>query len=690
MSSRRSRRLRASFLLAMVAAPLAATPAHAQQMDYEALEQAVGEPVTTSVTGKPQRQSETPASTIIITREQIVRSAAKDVPGLLKTYAGIDVNRWTAGQSDVAVRGGVQTYNPRLLVLVNGRQVYLDHYGMTDWNLLGVQLEEIRQIELVRGPAGALFGFNAASGVVNIITDDPLVTRRITAAVEGGNHDYRRVAGTMSVPIGSSIGLRLSGGRMREGERKVPADQLQPLRDGDVARDELSGSLSAAIDPQTQLTLSGGLARNEQLELLVTQISSRQRYDTANAGARVNRDTAWGSISGGIYANWLDARYGLGANDSDRMPVAALQTFDLSALTVVAHASALLRLGDDAARVGVEYRHNAMDSAVTFSRTIEYAVLSANAMLDKKLGDRLTVNVAGRIDRLSLDQSGALAPLTADPPSRFDRSFVAASFNAGLLWQLDARQSLRVNGGRAVQAPSLVVFGMNIPVSFVGVPLPVLVAGDPAIDPVTVWSSEAAYDVKLSDAIELKTAAFFTRTDDAISYPGDDPVLEWRPSPTPFLVTRVANVGSFDTYGVELSGHGAIGAAANWRANYTFTETDDNLPGISPAIKYSLLPGPATARHKANVVLDGGIDRLSGSVALRYTSATRQISTRPDTFLKLVDVEAALAVDVKLTARLNDHASLWLAGENLTNASGAAGSPFPADTRARVGLALGV
>jgi len=151
-------------------AGLMSSAASAQSVDYQSLQDTIGEPVTTSVTGKPQRASETPASIEIITRNQIAHSPAHDVPDLLKTYAGVDVNRWTAGQTDVAVRGGVQTYNPRLLVLVDGRQVYLDHYGMTDWNLLGVQLEEIQQIELVRGPATALFGFNAASAVVNIIT----------------------------------------------------------------------------------------------------------------------------------------------------------------------------------------------------------------------------------------------------------------------------------------------------------------------------------------------------------------------------------------------------------------------------------------------------------------------------------------------------------------------------------------
>ena len=667
-----------------------AQPVAAQRMDYDALLQTVGEPVTTSVTGKPQRQSDTPASTVIITHDQIARSPARDVPGLLKTYAGIDVNRWTAGHSDVTVRGGVQTYNPRLLVLVDGRQVYLDHYGMTDWNLLGIQLEDIQQIELVRGPAGALFGFNAASGVVNIITRDVGAGATATATAELGSHDYSRLAATLSLPIGASAGLRVSGGRLREDERAIPADQFRPARTDDVTRDDVAAALDVDLDAQTRVTLSGGAAQNRQLELLVTQIGSEQRYDTQNAGVRAEHDTPWGALSGHVYANWLDARYGIGANDPGATPIAALQTFDLSARTVVAQASALVRLdARDTARLGAEYRDNRLDSGITFAREIHYAVLSANAMLDLAVGDAVALNVAARLDRLALGQRGARAPVSADAPDDFDRAFTTISFNAGVKVATGARQSLRLNGARGVQAPSLVVFGMNVPAQFVGVPLPVLVTGDPRIRPVTVWSGELAYDYAVSDALALEATGFVTRTQDAIAYPGDDPVLELRERPDPFLLTRVANVGRFDTYGVELSAGGRIGAHVDWRGNYTWTHTDQQLPGTTPAIKYPLLPGAATPQHKANVVIGYGDARWSGSVVARYTSATRQISTRPDTFLGLYDVAAAIAVDARLGYRLSPRLTLFAAGENLTGASGAALSAFPADTRVRGGVTMG-
>src|SRR3546814_2619373 len=96
--------------------------ASAQSINHAELEELFGEPVTTSVTGKPQRASEAPSALVIITRDDIRRSPANDIPGLVQAYAGIDVVRWTTGHSDVSIRGGVQAFNPRLLVLVKDRK----------------------------------------------------------------------------------------------------------------------------------------------------------------------------------------------------------------------------------------------------------------------------------------------------------------------------------------------------------------------------------------------------------------------------------------------------------------------------------------------------------------------------------------------------------------------------------------
>jgi iron complex outermembrane receptor protein len=51
--------------------------------------------------------------------------------------------------------------------------VYLDFFGMVMWDLVPTNPDEIRQIEVIRGPASAIWGANAMNGVVNVLTKTP-------------------------------------------------------------------------------------------------------------------------------------------------------------------------------------------------------------------------------------------------------------------------------------------------------------------------------------------------------------------------------------------------------------------------------------------------------------------------------------------------------------------------------------
>lgn len=197
-----------------------ATTVSAQSIDYGAMQQLFNEPVTTSATGSPQRSTEAPAAMEIISAADIERSGAADLPTLLGRVAGLDVLNWGAAGADVSVRGYDQAMSPRLLVLINGRQVYLDHYGYTAWATLPVQLHEIRQIEVVKGPNSALFGFNAVGGVVNIITFNPKFDNARSVTVRGGAHGFGEVSLIHSFKLGERFSARVSAGASQEDEWK--------------------------------------------------------------------------------------------------------------------------------------------------------------------------------------------------------------------------------------------------------------------------------------------------------------------------------------------------------------------------------------------------------------------------------------------------------------------------------------
>ena len=185
---------------------------HGQAVDYGALASLFKEPVTTSVDGSPQRVSDVPATMEIITAEDIRRSGAKDIPGVLRHVGGIDTLEWGNDNVDVGVRGYDQAYSSRILVLVDGRQVYADDFGYTPWSAVPIDLGVIRQIEFIKGPSCALFGFNAVGGVINIITYNPLYDTMKTISVTGGTQELAEASAVATHQFGGRVAVRLSGG----------------------------------------------------------------------------------------------------------------------------------------------------------------------------------------------------------------------------------------------------------------------------------------------------------------------------------------------------------------------------------------------------------------------------------------------------------------------------------------------
>src|SRR5579864_6739191 len=124
----------------------------------------------TSVTKKEQSLSKTAAAVFVITESDIRKSAANNIPDLLRMVPGLDVAQINANEWAVSARGFNAQYENKLLVMVDGRSVYTPTFSGVFWDVLDVPLDDIERIEVVRGPGGTSRGSNAVNGVINIIT----------------------------------------------------------------------------------------------------------------------------------------------------------------------------------------------------------------------------------------------------------------------------------------------------------------------------------------------------------------------------------------------------------------------------------------------------------------------------------------------------------------------------------------
>ena len=114
-----------------------------------------------------------PAAIAVISSEVIETQAASNFGDLLRQAPGVNVTQLSNTNYSVTSRGSSGALATAQLVLVDGRSVYQDFFGFTSWDFLSVGLDDLERIEVVNGPASAVWGANAMSGVVNLITKAP-------------------------------------------------------------------------------------------------------------------------------------------------------------------------------------------------------------------------------------------------------------------------------------------------------------------------------------------------------------------------------------------------------------------------------------------------------------------------------------------------------------------------------------
>src|SRR5690606_25007809 len=101
-----------------------------------------------------------PSAIQVITREQIRRSGAANVPEALRLASNLQVAQLNANTWIISARGFNTTFANKLLVMIDGRSVYTPLYGGVVWALQNVLLEDVDRIEVVSGPGGTLWGAN--------------------------------------------------------------------------------------------------------------------------------------------------------------------------------------------------------------------------------------------------------------------------------------------------------------------------------------------------------------------------------------------------------------------------------------------------------------------------------------------------------------------------------------------------
>jgi iron complex outermembrane recepter protein len=262
-----------------------------QNLKQMSLEQ-LGQLEVTTFSKTPTPLHDTPAALYVITSEEILRSGVTTIPDALRLAPGVEVGRLSSTTWAVSIRGLQNNFSKSVLVLIDGRNVYTPLFAGVYWDVQDLPLEDIDRIEVIRGPAGTIWGPNSANGVINIITRQAADSKGVQASALVGN-----IAHTVDdLQIGAGSGgtdFRIFG----RGFERAHEYHTDGINDDTWHEERLGFRVDRNLDHNkdakdtSDLMFEGDLYKGTSPHIVGTSISNDQtsggdvnfRYQTAHA-----------------------------------------------------------------------------------------------------------------------------------------------------------------------------------------------------------------------------------------------------------------------------------------------------------------------------------------------------------------------------------------------------------------------
>jgi iron complex outermembrane receptor protein len=575
---------------------LAWSPALAQQSGTPANTQAPPQPdqpvtfedqVVVSASRAEEELVNAPATVSVISSQTIQNAPSISMGDLLRVVPGVNVTQVSARDVNITTRGATSTLATSQLALVDGRSIYLDFFGMVMWDLVPTTSNDIERIEVIRGPASAVWGANALSGVVNVISRSPRASAAAGNAtaltVTAGTFD-RSVTGreqnagslfsvnaTHAEAVNDRWAYRVSAGYAVQDALPRPAGTLPGgtpypgFPNSGARQPRFNGRADYDLSGGGRVTLEAGVAGTTGI------------IHTGIGPADIERGSLLGHVTGryekdgrrvALFTNILRADAAtLLSVGPDRLPI----PLDFDTTTFDVEAGDIRALGTrHALSYGANYRHNAF--GISLAPNGKDRNEGGGYLQDEIfLNERFRWIVGGRVDKFSSIDGAVFSPRTT------------------FLYKPASAHTLRASFNRAFRSPSLVNNSLDITI-VTPVTLPVMglfafptrAAGDPELKQETLTAYEVGYSGVIRNRATLSAAVYWNHVDDAIqftpvaAYSALNPPPGWPlppqfvpPGALPSRYTYV-NLGTVEEKGIELGADAAINSSVTAFANYSY------------------------------------------------------------------------------------------------------------------------
>jgi outer membrane receptor protein involved in Fe transport len=570
-----------------------------------------------------------PATMTVLTEDVLATAPGQSVTELLRLVPGLNTIQTSARDVNVTSRGATSTLSDSMLVLFDGRSIYQDFFGSVLWDFLPVDTTEIKQVEVIRGPASAVWGANAMTGVVNVVSKTPREMQGTSVAIRFGQFDRSppgarfdggalfSISATHARAMNDRFAYKISAGLLAQENFLRPtgtvpgtATPYPPFANRGTRQPRLDARVDYDLaDGRRKLVLAGGISGTEGIIHTGLGPLDAQRGSTLKYGRMTY---SRGTLKLQAFVNALDGDalvlllYG-----SDGRPLDFRfenQAYDVEISDVhLVRTRHLLSYGGN-------YRHNNFDLSFA-ARGKSRDEGGAYAQDQIFLSERYRWIVGARVDQFNVLNKAVVSPRTA------------------FLIKPRPNHTIRVSFNRAFRAPSMVNtfldtrFLNHVDLGTGGlVEFPTTAVGNDQLQEERLTAYEAGYIGRIGRTT-LGAALYLSRTENMIqftqsgTYSSSSPPPGW-PLPPPFLDALISqghglpaqftylNFESVTDRGLELSAEVRMSSAASAFANYSW-----QAKPTPSGFDISELNLPPTHRFNAGVTASRGryFANLSGS-----------------------------------------------------------------------------
>jgi outer membrane receptor protein involved in Fe transport len=606
------------------------------------------ETVVVSASRSEEKLINAPATMTVIGSQTIQSAPTQNFAELLRTVPGLNITQVSARDINVTSRGATGTLATGQLALLDGRSLYQDFFGFVMWDFLPVNLNEIKQIEVIRGPASAVWGANALNGVVNVITKSPREMQGTSAILGVGGFDRTSGgAGTMfyasathAQAVNDRVSFKVSGGGYTQDPYSrpsgaIPCDRAEVCSVARLSYPNFTnqGSTQPKFDGRIdydypdgrRLSFSGGVAGTDGImhtgigpfDIDTGSVMGYGKLNFTNKGFRAGFFT---NVLNGDAANLLSV-------DPQGVPITfgfLTKTFDFEASNVQAYRN------KHVITYGGNLRFNTFDLSIapdSENRTEG----GAYAQDEIFLANPLRLVVGARVDRFDYLDDFVFSPRVA------------------LMLKPEENHTVRLSYNRAYRSPSVINNFLDIQISEplnLGLfspalagriyRIPIQASGNTELTETIVDAYELGYSGVVAGGRAILSAAFYVNKakDDiffteltAQRWTATNPPPGWPLPPAVIALTPARSFPASYTYlnfgrttqkGLELGLNTTLNQHVGMFVNYSYqAEPEVNFPGITNPLSEVNLP----ATNRFNIGFNFNRGRFLGDLNVTYSDS---------------------------------------------------------------------